>query len=230
MRMSEYFKIFRRRWVPVLLAMVLTAVAAYVFSKLQEPLFRSEASYLVVPNRNDNGLSIVLTNNMNSYKQLALARPQIEKLSAQLQLDRSPEWLLEHISIQANADDRKMIVQVDYPDVDMAPRLANAVGENMAALVSSLNDGLEGTDKINMRMTTPATPPTLYRPQTRINVAAGAFLGLIIGLLLALILNALDDTLKNSEDVETLVGLTVIGAIPTQASNPDRRVAARRTQ
>jgi capsular polysaccharide biosynthesis protein len=230
MRMSEYFKIFRRRWVPVLLAMVLTAVAAYVFSKLQEPLFRSEASYLVVPNRNDNGLSIVLTNNMNSYKQLALARPQIEKLSAQLQLDRSPEWLLEHISIQANADDRKMIVQVDYPDVDMAPRLANAVGENMAALVSSLNDGLEGTDKINMRMTTPATPPTLYRPQTRINVAAGAFLGLIIGFLLALVLNALDDTLKNSEDVETLVGLTVIGAIPTQASNPDRRVAARRTQ
>ena len=230
MRMSEYFKIFRRRWVPVLLAMVLTAVAAYVFSKLQEPLFRSEASYLVVPNRNDNGLSIVLTNNMNSHKQLALARPQIEKLSAQLQLDRSPEWLLEHISIQANADDRKMIVQVDYPDVDMAPRLANAVGENMAALVSSLNDGLEGTDKINMRMTTPATPPTLYRPQTRINVAAGAFLGLIIGLLLALVLNALDDTLKNSEDVETLVGLTVIGAIPTQASNPDRRVAARRTQ
>jgi capsular polysaccharide biosynthesis protein len=112
----------------------------------------------------------------------------------------------------------------------MAPRLANAVGENMAALVSSLNDGLEGTDKINMRMTTPATPPTLYRPQTRINVAAGAFLGLIIGLLLALVLNALDDTLKNSEDVETLVGLTVIGAIPTQASNPDRRVAARRTQ
>ncbi|MFM2310145.1 MAG: hypothetical protein RLY87_2267 [Chloroflexota bacterium] len=229
MRMSEYFKIFRRRWLPVFLAMMVTAVAAYVFSKLQEPLYRSEASYLVVPNRNDNGLSIVLTNNMNSYKQLALARPQIEKLSAQLQLDRTPEWLLEHISIQANADDRKMIVQVDYPDVDLAPRLANAVGENMAALVSSLNDGLEGTDKINMRMTTPATPPTLYRPQTRINVAAGAFLGLIVGLLLALVLDALDDTLKSSEDVETHVGLTVIGAIPLQAINPDRRSAGRKT-
>ncbi len=230
MRLSEYFKIFRRRWLPVIFAMVLTAVAAYIFSKLQEPLYRSEASYLVVPNRNDNGLSIVLTNNMNSYKQLALARPQIEKLSAQLQLDRTPEWLLEHISIQANADDRKMIVQVDYPDVDLAPKLANAVGENMAALVSSLNDGLEGTDKINMRMTTPATPPTLYRPQTKINVAAGAFLGLIVGLLLALVLDALDDTLKNSEDVETLVGLTVIGAIPTQSTNPDRRNAGRKAQ
>jgi len=230
MRMSEYFKIFRRRWLPVFLAMMVTAVAAYVFSKLQEPLYRSEASYLVVPNRNDNGLSIVLTNNMNSYKQLALARPQIEKLSAQLQLDRTPEWLLEHISIQANADNRNMIVQVDYPDVDLAPRLANAVGENMAALVSSLNDGLEGTDKINMRMTTPATPPTLYRPQTKINVAAGAFLGLIVGLLLALVLDALDDTLKSSEDVETLVGLTVIGAIPAQSANPDRRSAGRKTQ
>ena len=206
MRMTEYLRIFRRRMVAIGLAVVLTAVAAYVFSKLQEPLYRSEASYLVVPNRNDNGLSIVLTNNMNSYKQLALARPQIEKLNAQLQLDRSPEWLLEHISIQANADDRKMIVQVDYPDIDMAPRLANAVGENMAALVSSLNDGLEGTDKINMRVTTPATPPTLYRPQTKINVAAGAFLGLIIGILLAFVLEALDDTLKTVDDVERHVG------------------------
>jgi capsular polysaccharide biosynthesis protein len=228
MRMTEYLRIMRRRWLAIVLAMMFTAVSAYVFSKLQEPLFRSEASYLVVPNRNDNGLSIVLTNNMNSYKQLALARPQIEKISAQLQLDRTPEWLLEHISIQANADDRKMIVQVDYPDVDMAPRLANAVGENMAALVSSLNDGLEGTDKINMRITTPATPPILYRPQTKINVAAGAFLGLIIGFLLAFVLEALDDTLKTPDDVEQHVGLTVVGAIPASNLNSDRRTPARK--
>lgn len=229
MRMTEYLRIIRRRIWAVMLTVFLTAVAAYVFSKLQEPLYRSEASYLVVPNRNDNGLSIVLTNNMNSYKQLALARPQIEKISAQLQLDRSPEWLLEHISIQANADDRKMIVQVDYPDIDMAPRLANAVGENMAALVSSLNDGLEGTDKINMRITTPATPPQLYRPQTRINVLAGAFLGMIIGLLLAFILDAIDDTLKNTEDVERHVGLAIIGAIPDIGTAAERRTATRKS-
>lgn len=228
MRLSEYIRIIRRRIWVIALAVMVTAVAAYVFSKLQEPLYRSEASYLVVPNRNDNGLSIVLTNNMNSYKQLALARPQIEKISAQLQLDRSPEWLLEHISIQANADDRKMIVQVDYPDIDMAPRLANAVGENMAALVSSLNDGLEGTDKINMRITTPATPPQLYRPQTRINVLAGAFLGLIIGLLLAFVLDAIDDTLKNTEDVERHVGLTILGAIPATTATTERRGTTRK--
>jgi len=230
MRMTEYLRIIRRRLWAVMITVFLTAVAAYVFSKLQEPLYRSEASYLVVPNRNDNGLSIVLTNNMNSYKQLALARPQIEKISAQLQLDRSPEWLLEHISIQANADDRKMIVQVDYPDIDMAPRLANAVGENMAALVSSLNDGLEGTDKINMRVTTPATPPELYRPQTRINVLAGAFLGLIVGLLLAFVLDAIDDTLKNTEDVERHVGLTIVGAIPGSTNPADRRQVMRKSQ
>lgn len=228
MRLSEYIRIIRRRMLVIVLAVMLTAVSAYVFSKLQEPLYRSEASYLVVPNRNDNGLSIVLTNNMNSYKQLALARPQIEKISAQLQLDRSPEWLLEHISIQANADDRKMIVQVDYPDIDMAPRLANAVGENMAALVSSLNDGLEGTDKINMRITTPATPPQLHRPQTRINVLAGAFLGLIVGLLLAFVLDAIDDTLKNTDDVERHVGLTILGAIPASNATNERRTNARK--
>ncbi len=38
MRMTEYLRIFRRRMVAIGLAVVLTAVAAYVFSKLQEPL------------------------------------------------------------------------------------------------------------------------------------------------------------------------------------------------
>jgi capsular polysaccharide biosynthesis protein len=44
---------------------------------------------------------------------------------------------------------------------------------------------------------------------------AGAILGLVIGVLLAFVLEYLDDTLKNSADVERFVGLTTLGAIPT---------------
>ncbi|MFN9109498.1 MAG: Wzz/FepE/Etk N-terminal domain-containing protein, partial [Bacteroidota bacterium] len=47
MRLSEYIRIIRRRIWVIVLAVMVTAVAAYVFSKLQEPLYRSEASYLV---------------------------------------------------------------------------------------------------------------------------------------------------------------------------------------
>jgi capsular polysaccharide biosynthesis protein len=46
-------------------------------------------------------------------------------------------------------------------------------------------------------------------------VLAGALLGLVLGILLAYVLEYLDDTLKNTGDVERFVGLTTLGAIPT---------------
>ena len=215
MQLADYANVLRRYWWVILLTAAAAVVGAYGFSKLQERLYRSEASYLVVPNRNDNGLSIVLQNNMNSYKSMALAPVQLEKISAQLKLDRSADWLLKHVAIQPRLDDRLMLVQADYPDPAVAPQLANAIGDNMVALVSSLNSSIEGTDKINMRVNQPARPPYLYRPQTKINVLAGGVLGLILGLLLAFVLEALDNSLKSPADVERFVGLTTLGVIPT---------------
>jgi protein tyrosine kinase modulator len=216
MQLSDYLTVLRRRWWVIMLVAAAASVGAYVFSKLQTPVFRSEASYLVVPNRADNGLSIVLQNNMDSYKVMALAPIQLEQISQQLKLDRDADWMLQYVRIQSQTDTRLMIVQADYPtDPAMAQKLADAVGNNMVALVSSLNQSIEGTDRISMRVNQPARPAILYRPQTRINVAAGGVLGLILGLLLAFALEALDDSLKSAADVERYVGLTTLGAIPT---------------
>jgi capsular polysaccharide biosynthesis protein len=215
MQLTDYATVLRRRWWAILLVAATAAIGAYIFSKVQTPVYRSEASYLVVPNRADNGLSIVLQNNMDSYKVMALAPIQLEQISQQLKLDRNADWMLEHVRIQAQTDTRLMIVQADYPqDPAMAPRLADAVGNNMVALVSSLNQSIEGTDRINMRVNQPARPATLYRPQTRINVLAGGVLGLVLGLLLAFALEALDNSLKSAADVERYVGLTTLGSIP----------------
>lgn len=216
MQLSDYLIVLGRRWWVIMLVAAAASVGAYIFSKLQTPVFRSEASYLVVPNRVDNGLSIVLQNQMESFKVMALAPIQLDQISQQLQLDRDADWLLQYVRIQSQTDTRLMIVQADYPnDPAMAQRLADAVGNNMVALVSSLNQGIEGTDRISMRVNQPARAAIRYRPQTKINVAAGAVLGLILGLLLAFALEALDDSLKSSADVERFVGLTTLGAIPT---------------
>jgi capsular polysaccharide biosynthesis protein len=89
------------------------------------------------------------------------------------------------------------------------------VGNNMVALVSSLNQSIEGTDRINMRVNQPARPAVRYRPQTRINVLAGGVLGVFLGLILAFALEALDNSLKTPSDVERYVGLTTLGVIPS---------------
>lgn len=214
MKLTDYLIVLRRRWWIILVVMIAAAGSAFVFSRLQERLYRSEASYLVVPSRYDNGLLIVLRDRMNSFRSIALAPIQLEKISAELRLDRSADWMLRHVAIQPRPEEQLIIIQVDYPDAAMAPIIANAIGDNMVALVAAQNSTIEGTDRINIRVNQPARPPILYRPQTLINILAGTILGLILGLILAFILEALDDSLKSAEDIERYVGLTTLGAIP----------------
>ena len=202
MQIREYWAVLVKRWWVIALTVAAAAASAYVVSKLIPPTYRAQTVYLVVANRPDNGLNIVLRSTMNSYRELVLQPDALEAVSQQLQLDVSGERLLRDVYIQPRPDDQK---------------IAGAVGVRLEQEVTRLNANLEGTDRINV---TRIQQPRLVRvqPNTRINVLAGAFLGLVIGILLAFILEYLDDTLKNSSDVERFVGLTTLGAIPVGES------------
>ncbi len=60
------------------------------------------------------------------------------------------------------------------------------------------------------------------KPRTPLNVAVGGVFGLFLGFFAAFGRNALDRTFKGGEDVETHLGLTMLGVLPL-TSNPGRR-------
>ena len=228
MQLADYITVLRRRWWIILLTGFVAAVAAYAFSKLQAPVYRAEAYYTVSSSRLDAGLSQVMQSSMTNIRDSALAPVQLDKISNQLKLDRSADWLLNDVvSMQSLPADLKMIVRVDYPNEPAtAVRLANAIGENMVAIQTTKNAQIDGTDKINVTVLNPARDLGIVKPNTKINVAAGLLLGLILGLLLAFLLESLDNSLKSIQDVERYVGLPTLGAIPTIGSS--RRSLARR--
>jgi len=221
MLLSDYVNILRRRWWVILLTAFVAAASGYAFGKIQfalgNTLYRSEATYQVVANQLDQGLYLVLQTKMNSYRNLALAPKELDKISQQLQLDRDADWLLnKHVAIQVLPDEQKMVIQTTYPDAATAPRLADAIGANMVGLVAAQNASLEGSSRINVIEIQSARAPYLYwPPRAAVTVPAGLLLGLVLGLIFAFILEALDNTLKTANDIERYVGLTTLGAIPT---------------
>jgi capsular exopolysaccharide synthesis family protein len=54
-------------------------------------------------------------------------------------------------------------------------------------------------------------------PKVRMNLAAGLFGGIFLGLLLAFVVEALDDTLNTSEELEAVAGLPVLCSVPVSA-------------
>jgi capsular polysaccharide biosynthesis protein len=213
MEIRDYVNILVKRWWVIVLTAIAAVAGAYVISKLLPQTFRSQAVYLVLANQADNGLNIVLRNSMNSYRELVMQPSVLDQISQQIGLDISGERLMEDVNIQPRPDEQKIVIEVDLPRLDQSQALADAVGERIVAEVNRINATLEGTARINVTRIQPARLVEI-RPNTRINMLAGAILGLIIGLVLAFVLEYLDDTLKTSEDVERFVGLPTLGAIP----------------
>ncbi len=214
MQIRDYVNVLLKRWWVIGLTIFAAAAAAYAVSKLQPQEFRVQAVYLAVANRVDNGLNITMRNTMNSYRELVLQPDALEQISRDLRLDVSGERLLQDVRVQPRPDELKIVIEVDSRRAEQAVAIADGVGRRLETEVNRINANLEGTDRINV---TRIQSPRLVgiSPNTRINVLAGAFLGLVIGVLLAYVLEYLDDTLKSTGDVERYTGLTTLGAIPT---------------
>lgn len=214
MQLRDYVMVLVKRWWVIALAVVAAVVAAYGVSRMIPQEFRAQTVYLVVANRADNGLNIVLRDTMNSYRTLVLQPDTLQDISQQLQLDVSGEQLMQDVYVQPRPDDRIILIEADSRFAEQSQAIAAAVGQRLEAEVIGLNANIEGTDRINVTRIQQSRLVGV-QPNTRINVLAGAILGLVIGVLLAFVLEYLDDTLKSSADIERFVGLTTLGAIPS---------------
>lgn len=68
------------------------------------------------------------------------------------------------------------------------------------------------------------TPDFPIKPRKMRNIAVGALLGIFLGLLGAFALEYLDDTVKNQEDLETLVRVSTLGIVPLMKPEDLQRI------
>jgi len=68
----------------------------------------------------------------------------------------------------------------------------------------------------NLRVLDPALPPRKHvRPNLLLNLVLGSGLGLLLGLLFVAVIERLDNTIKTQEDIEGLLGLPLLGLLPS---------------
>ncbi len=223
MRIQDYLNVLTRRWWLVLLVAASAAVSAYVVSKLQTPIYRSQATYGVIVNRVDSGANMFAAQLLNSYVNLVYQPDRLQQISDQLQLDQSGDWLMNYVRVQPQPTNMKIVIEADYFDPGTAQSITAAVGDMLNSVVVEANRNFQGQDRVNLERAQSAKAAWKAKPNTKINVVAGALLGGILGLLLSFALEFLDDTLKTAGDVERFAGLTTIGAIPASAWSRDRR-------
>jgi capsular polysaccharide biosynthesis protein len=224
MRLQDYIQVLRKRWWIIGLVGLVAALSAYGISKLQRPVYRSQANYVATVNRADSGVYMFLGQQLNGFIRQVQKRETFAAISQQLQLDLPPEQLMQDVRMQAQPNDQTITIEADSTNVEDPPRIINTIGNALLAKVAENNRLAEGQDRVNLDREEPH-PVFQAKPNTRINTLAGAVLGLVLGMLLAFILEYMDDTIKTTDDVERFAGLTTLGMIPSGAAQAARRRA-----
>lgn len=157
------------------------------------------------------------------YKELIKSLPVLEQVVAQLQLPISTDELAKHISVSSTTDTRIISISVEDEDPYLANAIANAVRIAASKQIAQVMD-IEAVN-IVQKASYPNGPS---KPATMKLTLVGGILGAFLAMGILCILYILDDTIKNPEDVEKTLGVSVLGSIPVLKSESDFRKKGRR--
>ena len=219
MQLQDYARVLiKRGWIILLLA-ILAAASAYGFSKLQTPIYRSTVTLSAVPARpSDYGQSLAIKNLLRNYVQQmqspAITQPVINKL----QLDVSSDKFVSQLNFNADESTLLITIEARHPLTETVPRMAQTLAETFVSAHNQENLQIDQRDRILITVLRNATSPDIFSPKTSINTLAGAILGALLGVIVVFVLEWLDsDIVRTTEDIERVLGVTVLGSIPTIA-------------
>lgn len=216
MELRDYQRIIRQRgWLIILLAL-LTAAAAFGFSRLQTPVYAADLRLLVQPARTDFGQSQAAKLLLRGYVQWIRSSYRAAAVIDELKLDMTPEQLLGDVEVAS--DDSSFVIQlnVENTDPDLAADIARTWGNLFVQERVEDNATQRREDRVDVEfIDNPQV--SLDRPQTKINTLAGLIFGALLGLITVFVLEWIESgVVRRSEDVERYLDIPVVGTIPQQ--------------
>ncbi|KPA63598.1 capsular biosynthesis protein CpsC, partial [Streptococcus suis] len=196
-----------------LLTAVLTAGLAFVYSSfLVTPQYDSTTRIYVVSQNVEAGAG--LTNQelqagtylAKDYREIILSQDVLTQVATELNLKES---LKEKISVSIPVDTRIVSISVRDADPNEAARIANSL---RTFAVQKVVEVTKVSDVTTLEEAVPAEEPTT--PNTKRNILLGLLAGGILATGLVLVMEVLDDRVKRPQDIEEVMGLTLLGIVP----------------
>ncbi|MCR5358133.1 MAG: protein-tyrosine kinase [Lachnospiraceae bacterium] len=160
------------------------------------------------------------------YQELVTSRPVLEEVRQELSLDMDNKELKSKISVTVPTDTRIVTITVEdsSPETarDIADAIRNSASEHISAVMNT--EAVNVVEEADLPIE-PSSPKVLRN--TVIGGAGGAFFAIVIIILIYI----MDDTIKNPDDIEHYLRVSVLGSIPyvdERAGESDRRKKIRR--
>ncbi|MGD9590874.1 MAG: polysaccharide biosynthesis tyrosine autokinase [Mycolicibacterium sp.] len=221
MTLQSLFKVLRARWMSVCVTTLVAVVGAVVVSLLTTPLYQA-STRLFVSVASGSSVTEIYQGNLYSqqrvlsYSQLLTGATLAQRTIDKLGLEVNADTLAANIEATVKPDTVLISVEVLDQSPVRARDIANTLSDEFVVMVRELETPESGATPdarvvVEQRASIPQKPVV---PKTARNVAAGLALGLFLGIGIAVVRDLLDNTVKDGEALEGIVGTGIVGIVP----------------
>ncbi|MCR2803280.1 YveK family protein [Paenibacillus soyae] len=221
MELKHYWNIVQKRllYIALLIIVVCTAVGIYSFSFIK-PQFVASSTLIVNDFKDSAELlpsidpgSITSTIGLiKTYKEIVKTPSMMKKVLAEHpELARSYSELSGKVTVGSVNETQIMIITAREDSYEKAANVANAVATVFQKSVPEL---MKVDNVAVLDLADPSEQRGPVAPNPIMNIAVAFILSAMAGIGLAFLLEHLDETVKNEEDVEMLLGAPVLASIP----------------
>ena len=207
--------LWKRKFSIVLVALVF-AIAAFGYSAfLAKKEYQSTSRIYVVSRQNQDNNA--LTNSdlqagsylVKDYREIILSQNVLSQAIEELKLDLTPAELSKKISVSVPTDTRILSITAKDGNPKEAARIANGLRNVAAEKIIAVTKVSDVTTLDEAEV--PQSPSS---PNIRRNVLLGFIAGAGLMVVLMVVVEVLDDRVKRPEDIEELMGFTLLGIVP----------------
>ncbi|MBK5470001.1 MULTISPECIES: YveK family protein [Bacillus] len=214
--LKELFYILKKRLAMILViafgAAIVSAIISFFF---MTPIYQSSTQILVNQKKQEGAMiqageiqtNIQLT---NTYKVIIKSPVVLDQVNEKLHLNMTAQALTGKINVANEKDSQVISVTAEDKDPKVARDIANATADVFKGEVAKIMNVDNVTVLSKAEVAENQSP---IKPRPMLNVAIAFVVGLMASVGLAFLLEYLDNTVKKEEDVESLLGLPVLGIV-----------------
>ena len=214
LNLKDALKILTKRWKSIFVITVLCTLIGFLFSFFViTPVYQAETQLLVNPK--DSGKQIDVTqlqgniDMINTYSVILKSPAILDKVIEELKLPLNTEELRKQMNITSEENSQVFSLTIENSDPEKAVSISNSISKTFQSEIKSIMK----VDNVTI-LAKAELPEKPIKPNKLFNTGISLIIGLFLGIGLAILLEYLDNTIKDSKELNTLLSLPVLGSVP----------------
>ena len=216
--LKQLLRMFWKKRVLIILCTLLGIIIGYVFNAFfTTPKYKATATFLLSNSENAEDSTItaneVTLNSkiINNYTELAKSDAVLDEVMTRLKMVTSKSELKNSISIKVKKDTEFVELSVTLADKENAATIANEIIKVLEEKVKTIYN-MENLRIVDLAKT-PVAPSNISPAKY---AAIGGAIGLVIAIAITLILQMLDDSIGDVDELESKMNLPVLATFSVQ--------------